>query len=356
MLEAVLLVGGQGTRLRPLTFTTPKPMLPVAGVPFLLHQILKLRDSGVGHIVLATSYRSEIFVERFGDGGALQVELSYVDENEPLGTGGAIRNAATALRGGGDSPVIVLNGDVVSGHSLVAQVAHHERAKADLTLHLVEVEDARAYGCVPTDEEGRVLEFLEKLPHPVTRWINAGAYVFRRSVINAIPAGQVVSVERDTFPQLLRSGAIVNAWKESSYWIDVGTPATLLQCSADLVRGIARSSAVPGPSGEALLLEGSKVAAGAEVRGGSVVGPDAVVGEGALVDGAIVMSGAIVGAGAAVRRSVLGRGAVVGENASLLDCVLGDEADVAPDVELPSGTSLAPREHYEPSGALASDG
>ncbi|MEO8329336.1 MAG: nucleotidyltransferase family protein, partial [Candidatus Nanopelagicales bacterium] len=218
MLEAVLLVGGLGTRLRPLTLTTPKPMLPVAGVPFIAYQFAKLRAAGVEHVVLATSYRPQIFSEYFGDGSDQRLRITYVHEQQPLGTGGAIRNAAAALTGGQDEPIIVLNGDVLSGHDLRGQLLLHQESEAVVTLHLVEVDDARAYGCVPTTPDGQVTGFLEKMPEPVTQWINGGAYVFRRSAVDEIPAGLVVSVERDTFPELLANGAHIHSWKERAYW------------------------------------------------------------------------------------------------------------------------------------------
>ena len=156
MTEAIVLVGGQGTRLRPLTCRTPKPMLPCAGVPFLTHQLLRIRDAGIRHVILATSYRPEVFTEHFGDGSSLGLELDYATEEQPLGTGGGIRNVSHLLRGGPDEPVLILNGDVLSGHDLAAQFRRHDEQGADVTLHLVEVADARAYGCVPTDGRGRV--------------------------------------------------------------------------------------------------------------------------------------------------------------------------------------------------------
>ena len=149
--EGVLLVGGLGTRLRPLTVYTPKPMLPVAGVPFVAHQLARLRDAGVRRVVLATSYRAEVFEGYLGDGGGLGMELEYATEDEPLGTGGAIRNGVQRLSSGPDDPVVVLNGDILSGHDVAGQVRTHRDSDADVTLHLVRVADARAYGCVPTD-------------------------------------------------------------------------------------------------------------------------------------------------------------------------------------------------------------
>ena len=338
MLEAVLLVGGHGTRLRPLTATTPKPMLPVAGVPFLAHQISKLHDAGVDHVVLATSYKPEVFIDYFGDGSPLHIELTYVHETEPLGTGGAIRNAHRGLRSGPDEPIVILNGDVLSGHHLASQVDLHRRTDADVTLHLVEVDDARAYGCVPSDDQNRVTAFLEKMPDPVTRWINAGSYVFRRSIIDTIPDDTVVSVERDTFPRLLIHGANIRAFKESAYWLDVGTPAALVKCSADLVRGIATSSATPGPTGEALVSSNALVASDSHVHGGSAISAMASVAVGADVDGSIVMTGASVGQDSTVLRSVLGNLASVGAGCVLVDCVVGDEAVVADGLDPEPGT------------------
>lgn len=204
--EAILLVGGKGTRLRPLTVHTPKPMVPAAGVPFLTHQLARARAAGVEHIVLATSYLAEVFEPYFGDGSSLGLHLEYVTEREPLGTGGAIRNVASRLHSGPDEPVLIFNGDILTGLDIRALVGTHTSSGADVSLHLTRVDDPRAFGLVPTDEDGRVTAFLEKPQTPeeiVTDQINAGAYVFRRSVIDTIPEGRPVSVERETFPDLL---------------------------------------------------------------------------------------------------------------------------------------------------------
>jgi mannose-1-phosphate guanylyltransferase len=336
MREAVLLVGGQGTRLRPLTLTTPKPLLPVGGVPFLTHQLAKLRQAGIGHVVLATSYRAEVFQETFGDGSPLGLHITYLHETEPLGTGGAIRNAAGGLASAADDPVVVLNGDVLSSHDLAGQVEFHRRVDADVTLHLVEVADARAYGCVPTDDEGRVQAFLEKMDDPVTSWVNAGAYVFRRSVIDEIPPDAVVSVERDTFPSLLEDGRDLRAWKEDAYWCDVGTPEALIGCSRDVVLGVAPSPAVLHPHAEAWFGDADPPPSGVTVRGGSSIAAGVQMGEGALIEGSIVMAGASIGAGASLTGCAVGVEAVVGAGAVLVDAVVADRAvvpaDARPDV------------------------
>jgi mannose-1-phosphate guanylyltransferase len=338
--EAILLVGGEGTRLRPLTCRTPKPMLPCAGVPFLTHQLVRARDAGVDHVVLATRYRAEVFEEHYGDGTSLGMHLEYVTERVPLGTGGAIHNVAHLLRGGPDDPVLVLNGDVLSGHDLRAQLDLHAARDADITLHLVEVEDARAFGCVPSDESGRVTAFLEKMAEPVTNQVNAGCYVFRRSLIDAIPHGEVVSVERQTFPQLLADGATVLAHLENGYWLDLGTPDAFVRGSCDLVLGRVRSSAVGPLTGAALVLDGASVAADAKLTGGTAVGAGAFVGAGATVDGCVLLDGAHVAPDCVVKDSVVGAGAAVGAGCVLDSVVVGDGARVGARNELRAGARV----------------
>lgn len=242
MAEAILLVGGFGTRLRPLTNHRPKPMLPIASLPVTEHQLAMARRAGIKRIVLATSYLSEVFIPYFGDGSKWGMEIKYAVEKEPLGTGGAIRNAAKELAG--DQQIVIFNGDVLSSHSLKAQLNLHISSNADVTLHLTPVEDARAYGCVPTDANGRVTAFLEKMDNPVTNTINAGCYVFDKSVIDAIPENEVISVERQTFPNLIADNKKVMGFIEKAYWLDIGTPNALLKGSRDLVAGNADADAL----------------------------------------------------------------------------------------------------------------
>ncbi|MER5890346.1 NDP-sugar synthase [Streptomyces sp. NPDC001941] len=343
MTEAILLVGGKGTRLRPLTVNTPKPMVPAAGVPFLTHQLARARAAGVDHVVMATSYLAEVFEPYFGDGSALGLHLEYVTEVEPLGTGGAIRNVAGRLRSGPDEPVLVFNGDILTGLDIRALVDTHQESGADVSLHLTRVEDPRAFGLVPTDATGRVRAFLEKPQTPeeiVTDQINAGAYVFRRSVIDTIPAGRPVSVERETFPDLLSSGAHLQGMVDSTYWLDLGTPQAFVRGSADLVLGRAPSPAVPGRRGESLVLPTATVAPGAKLTGGTVVGEGATIGEGARVSGSAVLAGAVVEAGAVVTDSLVGAGAVVGARTVLTGAVVGDGAVVGADNELREGARI----------------
>jgi mannose-1-phosphate guanylyltransferase len=344
-LEAILLVGGQGTRLRPLTIGTPKPLLPTAGVPFLSHMLAKAAAAGVTRVVLATAYRAAMFAECFGDGSAFGLEMCYVQEDSPLGTGGAIRNAAAGLRCGPASPVIVLNGDILSGHDLAAQLEVHAKAEAAVTLHLTEVDDPSRFGCVPAESTGRVTGFLEKTPNPVTNRINAGCYVFRRSVIDQIPPGVVTSVERETFPALIAAGAVVMSYGDRSYWLDVGTPEAFVQGSCDLVLGRLASPALagmPGVPGDMLLLDGARVDQDASLAGGTVVGAGAVVEPGASVRGSVVFDDAHIGRDAVIIDSVLGRGVRIGGGAVLERAVIADGASVAGGNELRAGMRVWP--------------
>jgi mannose-1-phosphate guanylyltransferase len=350
VIDAIVLVGGRGTRLRPLTLTAPKPMLPTAGVPFLTHQLAQARAAGVDHVVLATSYRAETFEQYFGDGSALGVDLEYVTETAPMGTGGGIRNVSERLRGDADSPVLVFNGDVLSGHDIGAQLALHAKHDAAVTLYLTEVDDARAFGCVPVDTSSRVTAFLEKMPEPVTNLINAGCYVFRRDVIDAIPYGQVVSVERETFPQLLSSGATVMGYVDSGYWLDLGTPAAFVQGSCDLVRGIAPSPALGGHRGEQLVHDGAAVSPGSLLIGGTVVGRGAEIGPGARLDGAVIFDGVRIEAGSVIERSIIGFGARIGPRALIRDGVIGDGADIGARCELLRGARVWPGVHIPDGG------
>jgi mannose-1-phosphate guanylyltransferase len=337
--DAVVLVGGQGTRLRPLTLSAPKPMLPTAGLPFLHHLLARIAEAGISHVVLGTSYKSEVFEEQFGDGSELGLELEYVMETKPLGTGGGIRNVLPKLRA---DNIMVFNGDVLGGTDLGAVLDTHESTNADVTLHLVRVGDPRAFGCVPTDADGRVTAFLEKTQDPPTDQINAGCYVFRREYIEKIPTGRPVSVEREVFPALLTEGARLFGHVDTSYWRDMGTPEDFIQGSSDLVRGIAPSPALQGQRGESLVHPGAGVAPGALLIGGTVVGRGAEVGAGARLDGAILFDGAKVEAGARVERSILGFGARIGPRALVRDAVIGDGANIGARCELLRGARVWP--------------
>jgi len=293
----ILLVGGMGTRLKPLTEESPKPMLPVAGLPVTEHQILAAKRAGIHTLVLATSYLAEIFTPYFGDGSRWDMKILYAVEKEPLGTGGAIRNASELL--GRDEPIVVFNGDVLSRHSIADQIAFHISCGADATLHLIEVEDARAFGCVPTDDNGRVTAFLEKMDNPVTNSINAGCYVFNPAVIDEIPLGEVLSVERETFPHLVASGRPVFGYKEQAYWLDVGTPAALFKGSRDLI------------DGDYHVMADTSIAADAVITGGSSIGARCTIESGVVISDCIIGDDVTIGANAELAHCFIGHGATV---------------------------------------------
>lgn len=337
--QAVILVGGKGTRLRPLTLSAPKPMLPTAGLPFLTHLLSRIKAAGIDDVVLGTSFQAHVFSEYYGDGSELGLRLRYVTEEAPLGTGGAIRNVLGELTA---DTILVFNGDVLGGTDVRQVLDTHRTSGADVTMHLVRVSDPRAFGCVPTDDTGRVTDFLEKTQDPPTDQINAGAYVFRRSVIEAIPAGRPVSVEREVFPGLLSAGRHIQGHVDYSYWRDMGTPEDFVRGSADLVRGIAPSPALGDRRGESLVHDGAGVGPGAVLIGGTVVGRGAEVGSGARLDGAVVFDGAVIEAGAVVERSIIGFGARLGPRALIRDTVIGDGADVGARCELLRGARVWP--------------
>ena len=297
MTVGILLVGGFGTRLKPLTNEAPKPMLPVAGLPVTEHQILAAKKAGIHTLVLATSYLAEVFTPYFGDGAKWGMKILYAVEKEPLGTGGAIRNAAQLLPR--DEPIVVFNGDVLSRHSIADQIAFHLAKKADVTLHLIDVEDARAFGCVPTDADGRVTAFLEKMENPVSRSINAGCYIFSPEVIDEIPLGKVVSIERETFPKLVADGRAVFGFKDQSYWLDVGNAAALFKGSRDLIDG--QYQAMPGTT----------IAPDAIITGGTSIGSGCSIGAGARIHDCIIGDNVTIGAGAELSESFIFHGTAV---------------------------------------------
>jgi mannose-1-phosphate guanylyltransferase len=302
---AILLVGGFGTRLMPLTKNTPKPMLTVAGIPVTEHQLNMAKAAGITRIVLATSYLAELFTPYFGDGSKWGMQIQYAVEKSPLGTGGAIRNAAKLIDS--SESIVILNGDVLSSHNLAEQIRQHEAHGADVTLHLTKVEDARAYGCVPTDSNGRVTAFLEKMENPVTNQINAGCYVFNPRVLESIPLDTVVSVERETFPALVASGAAVYGYIESSYWVDIGTPHALMNASTEIVNR----------DGDFLIMPGSKVDPSARLTGGSSIARNCQVLAGALIDSSIIESDCSIGSNAQISRSYISKGTKVEDGAKI---------------------------------------
>ena len=316
-MHAVVLVGGFGTRLRPLTNTVPKSMLPIAHVPLISRLIGQLERGGVDAVTLALGFLPEPFINAFPHGRCGGVALDYAIEPEPLDTAGAIRFAAE--HAGIEDTFVVANGDVLTDLSVAALVGVHREAEAEATIHLIPVEDPSAFGVVALGDGGRITAFVEKPPAGTepSNLINAGTYVFEPSVLDRIPPGRPVSIERDTFP-LLADGGRFHAMATEDYWIDAGRPDLYLRANIDLVTGRRAETckpladdAVVHPDAiveTSVIGSGARVGAGAAVTG-SVLLPDAIVGPGAVVTDSIV-AGA-VGDGAWVVRSVLGADAMI---------------------------------------------
>ena len=325
-MQALVLAGGEGTRLRPLTLTVPKPIMPLAGRPFLAYMLDWLRRHGVDDVILSCGFMSDEVERMLGDiyGG---MRLRYVHEDEPLGTAGPVRLALDEGVLEGDR-LLVLNGDVLTDLDLTAELEQHDRAGARVTLALTPVEDTSSYGVVPTDDEGRVLEFLEKAEGPApTNRINAGAYVVDRSVVSGIPAGRAVSFEREVFPSLVGNG--LYGYLADGYWIDIGTPERYLEATWDLLAGRVESDLPERDESGSLVYEPC-------ITAGSLIGPQSVVGR-----------HSVVGAHAQVERSVLFEGVRVGERATIKESVLGARVHVGEGARIGPGAVIGDDERVE---------
>jgi len=344
-MRAVILAGGEGTRLRPLTLSTPKPVVPVVDRPLLRHQLDLLASAGVREVVFSVAYRPERVEAVFGDGSGFGVRIRYAVEDVPLGTGGAVRNALPLL----DERTIVLNGDVLTDVDLSAIVARHVAEGASATIVLTPVENPSAYGLVVTDPAGRVTRFVEK-PKPeeiTTDTINAGIYVLETRVIDLMPPGVNYSIERGFFPALLARGDRVLGPVHRGYWIDIGTPEKYLQVHRDilgrrfavLLDGAPRGAGVVHPgahvSDEAVLEGAFYVGPGCEVEAGARLGPDAVlvadvhVRRGACVRDCVLWRGAEAGPGSTVEGCLLGPGVRIGASSTLRHAILGEGSAVS---------------------------
>ncbi len=324
-MQAIVLVGGEGTRLRPLTDDVPKPALTLVDRPFLAYMVEWLGAYGVTEAVLACGFMPDVLRDALGDGEHGGVRLTYVVEPERRGTAGAIRFAADALGDDLDGRFLALNGDVLTDLDLGALTRAHGERGARATIALHPVEDSAAYGLVGVDSDGRVTEFAEKTGEPVPGEINAGAYLLERSVLDLIPPGREVSIEREVFPRLVGDG--LGAVRLDGYWMDIGTPERYLQASWDILEGrVATKVRATAP--------GLFVGPGAEVAPGATVGPRAVVSSdcqiaaGAEVSDSVLLDGCSIGEGARVSGSVLAAGVTVAAGTELSGAIVGQDERV----------------------------
>ena len=339
-MQAVILVGGEGTRLRPLTYGTPKPMVPLFGVPFLERTIVRLRDAGVDEIILAAGYLPEAISAHFGDGSRYGTRVTYVIETSPLGTAGALRNVADHITGA----FFVLNGDVLTDLDLRAMRAFHEASGGVGVLHAISVEDPSAFGCIEHDARGRITGFVEKPLREEARTseINAGTYLLERRVLAGIPTGRSVSIEREIFPALIAAGDGLYAFSTNDYWLDVGRPAQYIQAHDDVLDGKLRFSSQGdsiGASGTMWSLGDAKLPG--NIRPPSFVGADVTIAEDAVVGPyAVIGAGSRIAAGAEVRRSILWDGVSIDEHARVVGAVLASNVSVGREAVVPVGSVI----------------
>jgi mannose-1-phosphate guanylyltransferase len=321
-MKAVVLVGGFGTRLRPLTLTTPKPLLPVGHKPILEHVLTNLARAGIDEAVLSLGFNPDAFRVAYPDDLCAGVRLVYAVEPEPLDTAGAIRFAA--LADGLAETFVVVNGDVITDLDVAELTAFHERHGGEATIHLTPVDDPSAFGVVPTGTDGRVLAFIEKprRDEAPTNLINAGTYVLEPSVLDRIPSDRRVSIERETFPAMAGERCLY-AMPTDDYWVDTGRPDLYVKANVDLLLGRRRLDRCDAFAADAHVSGSSSVTH-------SIVGSGSHVGVDARVDGSVLMAGVRVGEGAVVRSSAIGRGTKIGAGAVLIDTVVGDGVTIEP--------------------------
>ena len=355
-MQAVILVGGEGTRLRPLTSTVPKPVVPLVDRPLMGYMLEWLKGHGVDDVVMLMGYLATALRNVLGDGSAYGMRIRYVEEPEPRGTGGALKFAESLLA----DRFLMLNGDVLSDMDLSAQIAQHEKSGAKGTLALVPVEDPTAYGLVRLNDDRSVSEFVEK-PSPDaidTNLISAGAYVLEKEVVDLIEPDRNVSIEREIWPQLVGDGLF--AFPHEAYWLDIGTPERYLQATFDILEGVCRTSVSErlGDTftavGSGCQVEGrvvppavvgrrSRIADGAHVGSLVVLGDGVTVGEGATIERSVVMQGSDIGPGCVLRGCVVAAGTRVGAGTHVTGgAVIGEGVTIGADNVLTRGVRVFP--------------
>lgn len=366
-MKAVILAGGEGTRLRPLTFNRPKSMVPILNRPFLEHMIDYLKGYNINDIILALCYLPDHIQNYFGDGSDFGVRLTYVMENSPLGTAGAVKNIEQHI----DETFFVFNGDIFTDLDLTQMMEFHQEMKAKVTIALTPVENPSIYGVVEADANSRVERFIEK-PSPdavTTNMINAGTYIIAPEVLAPIPPESFCTFEREVFPMLVETGEPVYSYPSDAYWIDIGSHEKYLKLHYDLLSG---KTAKPFPSkgiqidgdcdihpqaklkGPIIIGTNCVIGPRVRVKGPSVIGPNCQIGVDSLIDGVVVWKNTRLGQGVSARRCVIAENVHVGDRSQILEgSVLGDNVIVGAGIRIERDTKLgADNPLYQPSNAL----
>jgi len=370
-LQAIVLVGGEGTRLRPLTYGTPKPMVPIMGVPFLARTMERLYVAGIREVILPAGYMPQAIVDYFGDGSRLDMKITYVIEDEPLGTAGAIKNVEQYITG----LFFVLNGDILTSLDLKAMMAFHKEKRADSgpeqslgALHLIRVDDPSAFGCVAHDASGRISAFIEKPPKGTapTNEINAGTYLLEPEVLAMIPAGRNVSIERETFPKILAEGHPMYAYTTNDYWIDLGRPEHYLSAHRDILNGRMPLDLPlilePGITGPGTHLHEVAAATMEQINRGANLEPPIHFDDGVhlaptatIGPNVVVGKHCSIGDGAIVRESVLWEDVEIGDGAVVDECIIASRAKIGENARLGKGTVVGHDMIVEP-GTIVGEG
>lgn len=366
-MKAVILVGGEGTRLRPLTYSMPKPMVPILNRPFLEHMLRYMKGHGIDDVLLALCYLPDHIKDYFGDGGEFGVRLSYVVESSPLGTAGAVKNVAQHL----NETFFVFNGDVFTNMNLTEMLETHRRKSAKATISLTPVDDPSMYGVVETDADGRVKRFIEKprREEAPTNMINAGTYILEPSLLEYVPANENYMFERGLFPLILERGEPFYSFSSQDYWIDIGTPEKYMKINNDLLTGWINAY-IPGSvynkniwteeghkihpkadiEGPVVIGRNTFVEAQTRIVGPAVIGPDCYIRSGSLVEKSIVWHNVAIGKDSVIRQCIVADSVNVGEGCDLAaGCIIGNNVSVENNAALPPDTKVMPGEKVSPS-------
>lgn len=359
-MKAVILVGGQGTRLRPLTCNIPKPMIPLVNQPFIEWMLLRLRDQGINEVVLAVQYLADRFRATLGDGSRLEMKLHIVEEPEPRGTAGAVKNVEYLL----DGPTFVFNGDVMTDLDLRAMLDFHREKQSKVTISLTPVEDPTQFGLVEMDDDQRVRRFLEKprVEDLNSNLINAGTYIIEPDMLRYVPPNQFYMFERGLFPVLLQTGDPMYGFPSRAYWTDIGKPPTYIDVHHDILIGKVRynfrgqqianrvwieGEAIIHPSaqivGPVVMGDGTIIEKGARIIGPTVLGARCQIGPECNIEGAILWEDNRLAEGVTLRNSVLGRNNTIGARCFIADgAIIGDDCVLGPENRLERGIRLWP--------------
>jgi mannose-1-phosphate guanylyltransferase len=318
-MKAIILIGGEGTRLRPVTINTLKCMVPIVNRPFIEYQIRLLKKHGIKDIILSVCHMPEKVKKALGSGKRYGVRIKYANEKSPLGTGGAIRNCGAML----DSTTVVMNGDILTDIDITAFINAHKKSGAYVTIALREVTDPSSFGLVETNTKGGIIKFIEKPSGNDIKpgWINAGMYIFEQAAIFGIPSGRVISIERETFPGLIAQGKKIQSYKGAYYWLDIGRVEKYMQANFDVCEGKFKAGVF------------KRVGTGSSIKGASVdtrsvIGNNVIIQKDADIESSVILDNSLIKSGSVIKNCIIGKNSVIKENCTVINTALGDGSEL----------------------------